>query len=74
MIRTQGVHFLSGIETRSFIEGEVMDGLWLVLVQTSQTMKVVMSLFLCWRLEMACELIGATKQKEGVKVLQEQME
>ena len=30
------------------IEGEVMDGLWLVLVQTSQTMKVVMSLFL-WR-------------------------
>jgi len=23
---------------------------------------------------MACELIGATKQKEGVKVLQEQME
>ena len=25
-------------------------------------------------LEMACELIGATKQKEGVKVLQEQME
>ena len=25
-------------------------------------------------LEMACELIGATKQKEGVKVLQEEME
>ena len=24
-------------------------------------------------LEMACELIGATKQKEGVKVLQEEM-
>ena len=38
------VHFLSGIETWSFVEGEVMDGLWLVLVQTSQTMKVVMSL------------------------------
>ena len=50
-----------------------MDGLWLVLVQTSQTMKVVMSLFL-WSLEMACELIGATKQKEGVKVLREEME
>ena len=42
--------FLSGIETWSFVEGEVMDGLWLVLVQTSQTMKVVMSLFLLrWR-------------------------
>ena len=25
-------------------------------------------------LEMACGLIGATKQKEGVKVLQEEME
>jgi len=48
MIRTQGVHFLSGIETWSFVEGEVMDGLWLVLVQTSQTMKIVMSRFL-WR-------------------------
>ena len=35
-------------ETWSFIEGEVMDGLWLVLVQTSQTMRVVMSLFF-WR-------------------------
>ena len=25
-------------------------------------------------LEMACELVGATKQKEGVKVLREEME
>ena len=37
-----------GHGTWSFVEGEVMDGLWLVLVQTSQMMKVVMSLFL-WR-------------------------
>jgi hypothetical protein len=56
-----------------FRRGRCMDGLWLVLVQTSQTIKVVMSLFL-WSLEMACELIGATKQKEGVKVLREEME
>jgi hypothetical protein len=48
MIRTQGLHFLSGIETWSCVEEEVMDGLWLMLVQTSQMMKVVMSLFL-WR-------------------------
>ena len=65
MIRTQGVHFLSGIETWSFVEGEVMDGLWLVLVQTIPDNESCNEPF---SLEMACELIRA------VKVLQEEME
>ena len=63
--------FRSGIETLSFVEGEVMDGLWLVLVADKPDDESCNEPF---SLEMACELIGATRQKEGVKVLKQVVE
>jgi len=48
-----------------------MDGLWLVF-GVSADKPDDESCNEPFSLEMACELIGATKQKEGVKVLQEE--
>jgi hypothetical protein len=73
MIRTQGVHFLSGIETWSFEFRRGRGNGWFV-VGVNADKPVNESCNEHFSLEMKCELIRATKQKEGVKVIREKME
>ena len=73
MIWTQGVHFLSGIETWSFEFRRGRGNGWFV-VGVSADKPDDESCNEPSSLEMVCELIADTKQKEGVKVLREEME
>ena len=79
MIWTQGVHCLSGIETWSFVGNMDMEfrrgrGNGWFVVGVSADKPDDESCNEHFSLEMACELIGATKQKEGVKVLKQVVE